>query len=126
MNLKVEHGIIALLLLTFLYYFYTHQSLLSDLSRVPDKGNPQLKAIKDQHAGSATSGCESTCKYNDANGNFGHLNEKRCRDTCGGVCMPKWVDNSNDVCTEKDDCCSFLHSSGPKNDPSCESGFRCG
>ena len=38
MNLKVEHGIIALLLIAFLYYFFTHQSLLSDLSRVPDKG----------------------------------------------------------------------------------------
>ena len=37
MNLKVEHGIIALLLIAFLYYFFTHQSLLSDLSRVPGK-----------------------------------------------------------------------------------------
>ena len=49
MNLKVEHGIIAILLIAFLYYFYTHQSLLSDLSRVPDKGNPQLKVIKGKH-----------------------------------------------------------------------------
>jgi hypothetical protein len=49
MNLKVEHGIIALLLIAFLYYFFTHQSLLSDLSRVPDKGNPQLKVVKGKH-----------------------------------------------------------------------------
>ena len=56
MNLKVEHGIIALLLLTFLYYFYTHQSLLSDLSRVPAKGNAELKAVKNKH----TSGPEVT------------------------------------------------------------------
>ena len=49
MNLKVEHGIIALLLIAFLYYFFTHQSLLSDLSRVPDNGNPQLKAVKGKH-----------------------------------------------------------------------------
>jgi hypothetical protein len=49
MNLKVEHGIIAILLLAFLYYFYTHQSLLSDLSRVPDNGNPQLKVVKGKH-----------------------------------------------------------------------------
>ena len=49
MNLKVEYGIIAILLLAFLYYFFTHQSLLSDLSRVPDNGNPQLKAVKDKH-----------------------------------------------------------------------------
>ena len=45
MNLKVEHGIIAILLIAFLYYFYKHQSLLSDLSRVPAKGNAELKAI---------------------------------------------------------------------------------
>ena len=49
MNLKVEHGIIAILLLAFLYYFYTHQSLLGDLSRVPNKGNPELKAVKGKH-----------------------------------------------------------------------------
>ena len=50
MNLKVEHGIIAILLLAFLYYFFTHQSLLSDLSSVPDNGNPELKAVKGKHA----------------------------------------------------------------------------
>ena len=54
MNLKVEYGIIAILLLAFLYYFFTHQSLLSDLSSdlssVPDKGNPELKAVKGKHA----------------------------------------------------------------------------
>ena len=49
MNLKVEYGIIAILLLASLYYFFTHQSLLSDLSRVPDNGNPQLKAVKGKH-----------------------------------------------------------------------------
>jgi len=49
MNLKVEHGIIAILLIAFLYYFFTHQSLLSDLSSVPDKGNPELKAVKGKH-----------------------------------------------------------------------------
>jgi hypothetical protein len=49
MNLKVEHGIIAILLITFLYYFYKHQSLLSDLSRVTDKGNAELKSVKDKH-----------------------------------------------------------------------------
>jgi hypothetical protein len=50
MNLKVEYGIIAILLLAFLYYFFTHQSLLSDLSSVPDKGNQELKAVKGKHA----------------------------------------------------------------------------
>ena len=51
MNLKVEHGIIAILLIAFLYYFYTHQSLLSDLSVVPNNNNPKLKAVKDNHCG---------------------------------------------------------------------------
>jgi hypothetical protein len=49
MNLKVEHGIIAILLIALLYYIVSHDSLLSDLSRVPDKGNPQLKAVKGKH-----------------------------------------------------------------------------
>tara|TARA_Y100000389_G_scaffold165098_1_gene169139 strand:+ start:1804 stop:2004 length:201 start_codon:yes stop_codon:yes gene_type:complete len=49
MNLEVEHGIIALLLLAILYYFYKHQSLLSDLLRVPDEGNPELKMVKGKH-----------------------------------------------------------------------------
>ena len=57
MNLKVEHGIIALLVLALLYYVYTHQSLLSDLSLVPDNNNPQLKAVKDKHV---KLGCDDT------------------------------------------------------------------
>ena len=49
MNLKFEHGIIALLLIALLYYIVAHYSLVSDLSRVPDKGNQKLKAIKGKH-----------------------------------------------------------------------------
>jgi hypothetical protein len=49
MNLKVEYGIIAILLLASLYYFYKHQSLLSDLSRVQEEGNPELKVVKGKH-----------------------------------------------------------------------------
>ena len=59
MNLKVEHGIIALLLIVFLYYFFTHQSLLSDLSRVPDKGNPQLKVVKGKHTQDFCQDCDN-------------------------------------------------------------------
>jgi len=62
MNLKVEHGIIAILLLAFLYYFYKHQSLLSDLFRVPDNGNPQLKAVKWKHC----TDCMSNIQYGTA------------------------------------------------------------
>ena len=49
MNFKVEHAIIGVLVLALLYYVYSHQSLLSDLSLVPHKGNPQLKSVKDKH-----------------------------------------------------------------------------
>jgi hypothetical protein len=65
MNLKVEHGIIAILLIAFLYYFYTHQSLLSDLSLVPHEGNQQLKAVKKKHTllfnECSTIGCGDEC-----------------------------------------------------------------
>ena len=49
MKITLEYIIIALLLIAFLYYFFTHQSLLSDLSRVPDTNNPKLKMVKDKH-----------------------------------------------------------------------------
>jgi hypothetical protein len=79
MNLKVEHGIIAILLLAFLYYFFTHQSLLSDLSIVPDKGNPELKAVKGKHdwkdvgefVGINKSGLQAVNGFGDAMNYFG-------------------------------------------------------
>jgi len=49
MNLKVEHGIIAVLVLALLYYVISHQSLLNDLSVVPHEGNPHLKAVAKKH-----------------------------------------------------------------------------
>jgi len=49
MNLKVEHGIIAVLVLALLYYVSSHQSLLNDLMGVPYDNNPQLKAVTDKH-----------------------------------------------------------------------------
>jgi len=49
MKLKVEHAIIAVLVLVLLYYIYSHYSLLGDLSLVPNNNNPKLKAIKDKH-----------------------------------------------------------------------------
>ena len=59
MNLEVEHGIIALLLIAFLYYFFIHQSLLSDLFKISDKGNPQLKVVKNKHTRGLTCGVMS-------------------------------------------------------------------
>ena len=49
MKLKVEHAIIAVLVLALLYYVYKHRSLLSDLMGVPHDNNPQLKAVKEKH-----------------------------------------------------------------------------
>ncbi len=49
MNLKVEHAIIAVLVLVLLYYVYKHNSLLRDVIAIPHKDNPQLKAVKEKH-----------------------------------------------------------------------------
>ena len=51
MKITLEHIIIAILSIAVIYYIVTHYSLLSDLSRVPDNVNPQLKAVKDKHCG---------------------------------------------------------------------------
>ena len=49
MNFKVEHAIIAVLVLTILYYVMSHRSLLRDLRLVPHDNNPQLKSVKEKH-----------------------------------------------------------------------------
>ena len=49
MKLKVEYGIIAVLVLALLYYVSSHHRLLIDLSFVPHDNNPQLKAVKAKH-----------------------------------------------------------------------------
>jgi len=46
-DFKVEHAIIAVLVLALLYYVYTHQSLLSDLS--PLMKHPKVKEIASNH-----------------------------------------------------------------------------
>jgi len=61
MKLKVEHPIIALLVVALLYYVYTHQSLVSDLSRVPHDNNPQLKVVKDKHCKYGSYGWGTYC-----------------------------------------------------------------
>ena len=83
MNLKVEYGIIAILLLAFLYYFYKHQSLVSDLLSVPDGGNPELKVVKGKHGRfddidrtcPMAGPCMSSCRAGNAPG-------KGCRACC--------------------------------------------
>ncbi len=49
MKITYEHIIIAILSIAVIYYIVTHYSLLSDLFRVDDTNNPQLKIVKDKH-----------------------------------------------------------------------------
>ena len=49
MKITYEYIIIAILSIAFLYYFFARFSLLSDLFRVDDTNNPQLKAVKGKH-----------------------------------------------------------------------------
>ena len=84
MNLKVEYGIIAILLLAFLYYFFTHQSLLSDLSLVPHEGNEQLKGVKEKHTSALFCGrpCPPSCPPHQVCTNSGPF---WCGHTCETV-----------------------------------------
>jgi hypothetical protein len=49
MKITYEHIIIAILSIALLYYIVSHYNLLSDLFRVPEMGNQQLKIVKDKH-----------------------------------------------------------------------------
>ena len=49
MNVTVEHIVIAVVALALIYYVIQHRNLLTDLSRIPDRGHPELKAVKDKH-----------------------------------------------------------------------------
>ena len=155
MNLKVEHGIIALLLIAFLYYFYTHQSLLSDLSRVPHKGKPQLKVVKDKHdhphcTEEFIKKCVSNCKNNDplvkslendpqSNPDIG----EECLDYCNDFDVCKFRENNykcvNDECvrvtdntgnyTTKESCEAYCYKTADykffKNSSSCIKVGKC-
>ena len=49
MKLTVEHAIILILAVALIYYMVRHRNLLTDLFRIPDRGHPELKAVKDKH-----------------------------------------------------------------------------
>ena len=49
MNVTVEHVVIAVVALALLYTIVQHRNLLTDLSGIPDRGHPELKAVKDKH-----------------------------------------------------------------------------
>ena len=49
MKLTLEHAIIGVLALALIYYVIQHRNVLTDLVRIPDRGHPELKAVKDKH-----------------------------------------------------------------------------
>ena len=49
MKFTLEHAIILILAVAVIYYMVQHRNLLTDLFRIPDRGHPELKAVKDKH-----------------------------------------------------------------------------
>jgi hypothetical protein len=49
MKFTLEHAIILILAVALIYYVIQHRNLLTDLFRIPDRGHPELKAVKDKH-----------------------------------------------------------------------------
>ena len=49
MKFTLEHAIILILDVALIYYMVQHKNLLTDLFRIPDRGHPELKAVKDKH-----------------------------------------------------------------------------
>ena len=49
MKLTLEHAIILILAVALIYYVVKHKNLLTDLSSIPDRDHPELKAVKDKH-----------------------------------------------------------------------------
>lgn len=97
MNFKVEHAIIAVLVLALLYYVYSHRSLLNDLSVVPHDNNPQLKEVKGKHV------------------------QKSCRDYCigakNGDCCCRWGMCFRGICKQLES--KYLCDKGDGSTPEC-------
>jgi hypothetical protein len=49
MKLTLEHALILILTIAVIYYVVQHRNLLTDLFRIPDRGHPELKVVKDKH-----------------------------------------------------------------------------
>ena len=58
MNFKVEHAIIAVLVLALLYYVISHYHLMNKVQRIYT--HPEVKALKDKHL--RTQPCPSWCR----------------------------------------------------------------
>jgi hypothetical protein len=49
MKFTLEHAIILILTVALIYYVVNHRNLLTDLFRIPDRGHPELKRVKEKH-----------------------------------------------------------------------------
>ena len=49
MKFTLEHALILILAIALIYYVVKHKNLLTDLSSIPDRDHPELKAVKDKH-----------------------------------------------------------------------------
>ena len=49
MKLTLEHAIIGLLALALIFYLFKYSDVRTDLLSIPDRGHPELKAVKDKH-----------------------------------------------------------------------------
>ena len=49
MKFTLEHTIILILTVALIYYVVQHRNLLTDLFRIPDRGHPELKKVKEKH-----------------------------------------------------------------------------
>jgi len=49
MMFTLEHALILILALAVIYYVIQHRNLLTDLSSIPDRDHPELKAVKGKH-----------------------------------------------------------------------------
>jgi hypothetical protein len=45
----LEHAIILILTVALIYYIVKHRNLLTDLFRIPERGHPELKVVKEKH-----------------------------------------------------------------------------
>ena len=77
MNFKLEHGIIAVLVLALLYYVSSHHSLLDDLSLVS-----QSKVVMDKHRDTHPGVCWGCTKAGTCCNSV--------MDTVQHICKNKW------------------------------------
>ena len=49
MKFTLEHVIIAVVALALIFYVFKYSDVRTDLLSIPDRGHPELKAVKDKH-----------------------------------------------------------------------------